>query len=96
MYHITTTYNKDVDKLIQEGLKQYFKNELSAKEVISILASSESYDDDGRALYPDTDMTKEVKYDVIEVMSKISGVSEDDLWDIYDEVYSDFYSGLYD
>ncbi len=39
-------------------------------------------------------MTKETKQDVIETMSEMSGVDEDDLWLVYDKVYDEFYKKL--
>ena len=80
-----------VDNLIQEGLKNYSLGNATAKDVFEILANSTRVDSDGNGLFPGTDMTKETSYDVVETMSKISGVNKSDLWQIYDEVYNEYY-----
>ena len=92
MYIIATTFNKKLDWFIQEALIKYSKNEYTEKQVIQSLVDGESYDEDGEPLFPDADMTKETKYDVVETMVSISGKSEDDIWVIYDEVYDAFYA----
>jgi hypothetical protein len=94
MYNITTTFNKQLDSLIQDSLTKYSNGEFTAKQVIQLLADGESYGKDGKPLYPDADMVKETKYDVIEAMSNISSTSEDDLWLVYDEVFDAFYESL--
>lgn len=94
MYSITTTFNKQLDNLIEDALVKYSKGEYTAKQVIQLLADGESYGEDGKPLYPDADMVKETKYDVIEAMSKISGIDEDELWLVYDEVFDAFYESL--
>jgi hypothetical protein len=88
MYNITTTFNKEFDTLLQEALTKYSKGEMTDKQVIELLAYGESYDDNNEPRFPDIDMVKETKYDVIETMSTISGKDEDDLWSVYDEVYA--------
>jgi hypothetical protein len=91
--YITKTFNKEFDTLIKSSILEYSKGQKTAKQVIQLLADGETYIN-GKPLYPGCDMTKETKQDVIEIMSKISGVEEDDLWSVYDEVYSEFYEKL--
>ena len=96
MYNITTTFNKEFDTLLQEALTKYSNGEMTDKQVIELLAYGESYDENAEPRFPDIDMVKETKYDVIETMSTISGKDEDDLWSVYDEVYDKFYENLND
>jgi len=91
--YITTTFNREFDNLLKNSILEYSKGNKTAKEVIQLLADGESYVN-GKPLYPDCDMTKETKQDVIETISEMSGVEEDDLWLVYDEVYDEFYKKL--
>lgn len=47
-------------------------------------------DDNMVSYYPEADMTKETVYEFVEHISKIKGISEDDVWAVYDTHYDIF------
>ena len=87
-YHFFSTLDPDADSFINDSLNQLRTNKITPKQVFKNLKKVESYDSNNNPYFPEADMTKEVKYDVVENMVKISGMTDSELWDIYDEVYN--------
>lgn len=87
-YHFFSTLDPDADTFINDSLNQLRDNKITPKQVFKNLRKVESYDANGKPYFPEADMTKEVKYDVVDNMTRISGISDSELWDIYDEVYN--------
>lgn len=88
MRHFFSTLDRNADDLILKSLIQLEKSEISIKDVFINLKRIESYDENDKPFFEDADMTKEVIQDVVEHICDIKGISDDDVWEVYDKVYS--------
>jgi len=94
-YHFFSTLCDEADAYLNQTLNDFANKQINITQAIKNLRSVECYDENGQALFPDADMTKETKYEFIENLAKISSdmmgvtVSEDTIWDIYDQVYNE-------
>ena len=94
-YHFFSTLCDEADSYLNQTLNDYADKQISITQAIKNLKRVECYDENGKALFPDADMTKETKHEFIENLAVISTkmlgapISEDNIWDIYDQVYNE-------
>ena len=78
------------DKFLTDTLNDLRDDKITVDEAISNLIKVEDMDDNMVSYYPEADMTKETVYDFVEHISKIKGISVDDVWLVYDTHYNIF------
>lgn len=88
-HYLFSTMCDNADSFLNETLNKLSNKEITTTCAIQNLKMVESYSDSREAFFVDADLTKETKNDFIEAMSKIANVSEDSVWNIYDQVYNE-------
>lgn len=90
-YNFFSTLCNDADKHIDTTLSQLESGQITIKQAFENLLKVEDCDENKKPYFPDADMTKETKYEFVENVSKITNTDEDDVWEVYDDVYTTFY-----
>lgn len=82
-----STLSDEADLFLEETLIKLRKGDITKRDAIENLSKLECEN----SIFKDVDMTKETKHDFIEHIANITNVKEDDVWDIYDNVYNEIF-----
>lgn len=86
-YHIFSTLSDKADKYLDYTLNLLGSSEITIEDAIKNLKTIEKFDNEGKPYFPGADMTKETKYDFIEHICKITDKEEDEVWEIFAQIY---------